>query len=134
MANEIKIDGAGFTPLKDYGSWRIATLLPASTNNLDSIEMFGKHNSTDEVFLLLSGIAYLVTAGYEDKPSAIHVKKLSMESLYVINAGEWHVAVLEKNSKVLIVENCDTTDSCTVSISREQYKVINEYINSNADY
>lgn len=128
MATKVKIEGVGYSPLKDYGSWRIATLLPAVTNHKETLKVFGKHNTTDEVFVLLRGTAYMVTAGQEEQVSDIKVMRLEKETLFVVHAGEWHAAILEDNSQLLIVENQDTSNSCSVEITKQQLEQINELL------
>ena len=114
MSNIIKIEGVGYTPLKDYNSWRLAVLLPCTHNAIDTLKNLGKHNTTDEVFTLLCGVAYMITGGKEKEPGNFKVRRLEKETLFVVEAGEWHAAVLEESSKILITENVDTRDSDTI--------------------
>ena len=120
MSNKIIIEGNGYTPLKDFESWRLAALLPSHTNAVDSVKVFGRHNTTDEVFTLLCGTAYMVTAGKSDDPINLNIVKLEQGTLFVVDAGEWHAAILEQDAQILITENRDTSDSNTEEIKPEQ--------------
>ncbi len=128
MSIIIKIEGVGYTPLKDYNSWRLAVLLPCTNNAIDTLKNLGKHNTTDEVFTLLCGVAYMITGGKGKEPGNLKVNRLKKETLFVVEAGEWHGAVLEESSKILITENVDTSDSNTIEINSQQLEYFKSQI------
>lgn len=109
MLKRIHIEGKGFNVLKDFNSWRIATIgYDEEVNSLKGINTMGRHFETDEVFVLLEGTAYLVIAGFNDKPDHIEVEKLEKGNLYIVSEKQWHVAVLDPMSTLLIIENENT--------------------------
>ena len=100
-------DGAGYMPLIDFESWRVALLNPAgSAAGIDTMQ---RHLETDEVFILLTGKCVLFAAADGEKPE--HVSGVSMEplKLYNVTKGYWHASALTDGASVLIVENRDTT-------------------------
>jgi ureidoglycolate hydrolase len=109
MLEEINIQGQGFQPLKDHGSWRIAQLsFASSVNALDSLAALGRHFQTEEAFVLLQGEAVMVTAGTQDQPGSFEAVKFAAGKIYVVRQRQWHAAVLKPGSRLLIVENRDT--------------------------
>ena len=123
MLEEINIQGQGFQPLKDYGSWRIAQLsYDPGVNALESLASLGRHFETDEAFLLLQGEAVMVTAGTQDQPRSFKAVKFASGKIYVVQQKQWHVAVLKPGSRLLIVENRDTgaENSENYSLSNEE--------------
>ncbi len=62
-----------------------------------------RHLETDEVFVLLFGTASLVVG--DDKK----IYDLEPGKIYNVKRGVWHQVFIDKGSKVLIVENSDTT-------------------------
>lgn len=129
MSELIKIEGCGYTSLKDHNNWRIAALFPCAGNSIDKVNTITRHNTTDEVFVLLNGVAYMVTGGEGEELENLSVEKLVQDTLLVIKAGEWHVAVLEQGSKILIMENADTNDSDTRTLDAQQHKYIKSQMN-----
>jgi mannose-6-phosphate isomerase-like protein (cupin superfamily) len=109
MLEEIDIQGQGFQPLKDHGSWRIAQLsYDPGVNALDSLASLGRHFETEEAFLLLQGEAVMVTAGIQDQPRRFEAVEFAAGKIYVVRQGQWHAAVLKPGGRLLIVENRDT--------------------------
>jgi hypothetical protein len=109
MLEQIEIEGMGFRPLKDYGSWRIAQLsYDPGVNALDSLSTLGRHFKTEEAFLLLQGEAVMVTAGTGKQPRDYEAVRFVPGWIYVVKQEQWHAAVLKPGSRVLIVENRDT--------------------------
>ena len=109
MLEEIDIQGQGFQPLKDHGSWRIAQLsFDPRVNALDSLASLGRHFDTEEAFILLQGEAIMVTARTQDRPGSYEAVKFAAGKIYVVRQRQWHAAVLKPGGRLLIVENRDT--------------------------
>ena len=123
MLEEINIQGQGFQPLKDHGSWRIAQLsFDPKLNSLDSLASLGRHFETEEAFLLLQGEAVMVIAGIQDQPGRFEAVEFAAGKIYVVRQGQWHAAVLKPGGRLLIVENRDTgaDNSENHSLSKEK--------------
>ena len=94
--------GPDYEPTMHFGQWRVAIANYAERFDEQKYTMTESHSLTDEVFVLLLGRAWLVIG--ED------LRKVEMEpgKIYNVKAGTRHNVLLEKDSKVLIVENHDT--------------------------
>jgi len=95
--------GAGYKPLVDYGSWRVAVLrYDEWFTGLKGLE---RHLETDEVFVLLEGEATLIT----EEADGIREWKMERGKIYNVLKGVWHHIVVTPEANVLIVENRDTS-------------------------
>ena len=122
LRNEIEItdyQGTGFQTMVQFGSWRIAMASPSDEQAGQPVTCLSRHLETDEVFVLLQGNCTLITGGCLD--TVTDVAKIPMEplKLYNVRKGTWHNRILFPGSRVLIVENAETGDfnSETVTLS-----------------
>lgn len=102
---------AGYHPLVDFESWRVAVLRPCEDLLPENLNHLQKHLCTDEVFVLLKGRCALYTAGSGDVPSEIQKTDMEPHKVYNMKKGVWHTHTLCEDAEVLIVENQDTDDS-----------------------
>lgn len=118
----IEMPKEGYQPLIDYETWRVAVLKYCEDVRLENIKTMQKHLETDEVFVLLSGNCTLITGGMKEQIEEIDIIKLIPRKLYNVKKGVWHNHVLDEEGEVLIIENQDTSDlnSKTVSLTRNQ--------------
>ena len=96
-------EGEGYNRTMNYGAWRVAIANFGAHFDRDRYEYLERHMLTDEVFVLLSGEATLVT-GKEFLET-----KLETGKIYNVKKGAWHALLMERDAKVLIVENEDTS-------------------------
>ena len=109
-------EGVGYNRTLSYGEWRVAIANYAEHFDKDKYTYLERHLLTDEVFVLLSGKATLKT-GKEFTETQLENGKI-----YNVKKGSWHALLLEKDSKVLIVENHNTAKENT------EYYFFNEEI------
>lgn len=95
-------EGEGYEPTMNSESWRVAFANYAERFDKEKFERLERHLLTDEVFVLISGGAELVI-GKE-------MKRIPLENgkIYNVKKGAWHNILIEKDAKVLIVENHNT--------------------------
>lgn len=112
--NDLEIsawDGAGYRPVVDYASWRVAFLNSDPAYLPENIDFAQCHRDTDEVFVLISGACTLILFGADEQalgePRAVCLQHGRM---YNVKKGVWHTHALAPDTKVLIVENRDTTN------------------------
>lgn len=96
-------EGAGYNPTKKFESWLVAIANHCDHFDKDLYNYIERHLETDEVFVLLSGKATMVT-GMERTETPMETGKI-----YNVKKGSWHAMYMDKGSKVLIVENSNTT-------------------------
>ena len=112
----------GYAPVIDFESWRVAILNDIDELEIPNLKTMQKHLESDEVFVLLKGSVTLFTAGNGEKIGTMKRVTLEPGKCYNVKKGVWHTHTLEKDSSVLIVENQNTCDdnSPTVSLSEKQ--------------
>ena len=96
--------GAGYQPLVDFESWRVAFL--RYNERFSKLEELERHLETDEVFVLLEGNATLYTKADSGELCPFEMAK---RTVYNVKRGVWHHIVVSEDATVLIVENADTT-------------------------
>lgn len=99
---------AGYSPLVDHGSWRVASLRPIFPLPAEQLEVVERHTKSDEVFVLLEGHGVLVIAGRGPKPGSIQPLVMEPGKVYNVRRDTWHTALLSRDSLVLVVENRNT--------------------------
>jgi hypothetical protein len=104
-------NGAGYKPLIDYGTWRVAILNYIDELHPEEQTYTERHNETDEVFVLLKGQGVLFVGDGATAPIQLSVQEMEKGKLYNIKRGIWHTVVLSLDASVLLVENCDTGKS-----------------------
>jgi ureidoglycolate hydrolase len=121
--------GAGYQPLIDFDTWRVAVLRWEETQRPEFIRSMERHVQTDEVFVLLDGQAKLILGGDGDRVEGVYAQMLEKCRLYNVKQDVWHAVLLSTDASILIVENRDTgkenTEYCNLSaeIRREIIKL-----------
>ncbi len=103
-------EGAGYCPLVDYGSWRVAILRPPDRSSADSSSSMERHLETDEVFVLTKGRATLVIGGNENDITHLEFQQMEIGAVYNVKRCAWHTVVLSADASIIIVENRGTDD------------------------
>jgi len=70
-----------------------------------------RHNETDEVFVLLEGQAVLFIGAGSETVTELYAQVLEPKKMYNVKRGVWHCTVLSRDASILIVENCDTSQT-----------------------
>ncbi len=95
-----------------FGEWRVAFMNCSDARA--RLTRYERHMLTDEVFVLLEGKAALVIG---DEKKVYHMEK---NKIYNIKKGVWHGSAQSEDSKLLIVENHDTSKANTDIIYFEE--------------
>ena len=90
----------GFRVMVESGEWKIGLL--RYSERFSRLSEMERHMLTDEVFVLLSGKASLVI-GKEQRETPLEIGKI-----YNVKKGVFHAMLMERDAKVLIVENHNT--------------------------
>lgn len=106
MMNGIEIfeySGTGYNSTMNYEHWRVAIANFGENFDRTVFCRLERHMLTDEVFVLLLGEANLVIG------KEMQEYKLETGKIYNVKKGTWHNILMEKDAKVLIVENHNTS-------------------------
>ena len=99
--------GEGYARVVDGSKWTVAELNYAQKFDADGISYLERHIETDETFVLLTGEATLLISENAQRVP------LEMLKCYNVKAGIWHNIILTPGTRVLVVENSDTSRSNT---------------------
>ena len=100
----------GYKPLVYFEGWRVAILNDDPEKfRKEKITFLERHNTTDEVFVLLDGECTLLIGGAGAEPSNITYVSMERNQLYNIKKTVWHNLIGSCGFSVLIVENADTS-------------------------
>jgi len=102
------ITESGFHPVVDFESWRVAIFNDAEIWKAENIKYLQKHDLSDEVFVLIEGACTLIISE-ETNPASMYGVKMEKGKVYNISKGIWHTHVLEPGTRVIVVENSNTT-------------------------
>lgn len=99
-------DKSGFDVLHCFGSWQVGMIKYAEGLEKASLGRLEKHESTDELFVLLKGEASLFVG------EELNETLMKQGFVYNIPKGLWHTVTLSKEAIVIVFENAhtETTD------------------------
>lgn len=119
---------ADYKPLVDYQAWRVALMNYTPDLLPEKIKRMQKHTETDEVFVLLAGRCILFAGEGGESVTKVHALDMELYKLYNVKKGVWHSHTFSEDARVLIVENCDTTDenSPFVPLNESQCREVEE--------
>ncbi len=100
---------SGFCPVVRNSQFLCAFITPSPMYALGKVTEMKRHNDTDEVFVLLSGKAVLLTR--DDAKEKCLVTQLSSGTAYTVKAGTWHYLALSDDGKVFVTES-GSIDPC----------------------
>jgi len=99
----------GFVPMVDSAHWRVAFLNFEGDSLPNKLKEFQRHDESDEVFVLLTGRCILFLGGKESAVCHIYAQELEPHKIYKVRRRVWHAQALSPGTKLLIVENRNTS-------------------------
>jgi len=103
----LEYNGDGYNPAMNFETWRVAIANFGEHFDRDRYNYLERHLLTDEVFVLLFGEARLVI-GKEFSEIPLEIGKI-----YNVKKGVYHALLMDRDAKVLIVENHNTSQENT---------------------
>ena len=135
MIEKYRIKDKGFHPFLISESWQVAQLNYIVDQHIDNIKKVEIHFETDEVFVLLSGDAVLITAKMENSGPVFNTELMKLGTVYNIPKNIWHNIAMRKESEVLIVEKSNTHlgDYKCFDLNEEQIAVLKKNVSESFD-
>lgn len=122
-------DGEGMRRVYENKKWCVGIKNWKPANDIGGISNIERHNTTDEMFVLVEGCCSLLKAD-EHNDGTLKFKMIPMEKgkLYVIPRGEWHNTITQKDTKMFLIEdsNCSGKNSDVRALNEEEIKTIRE--------
>ena len=118
----------GYRPLVDFNCWRVAVLNYIDELLPENIHRMERHVETDEVFILVQGTAILILGGSGDTVTRLETWPMDLNKIYNVKQNVWHVALLSRDAKIILVENRDTGQANTeyVELKPEQMEIVQD--------
>ena len=103
--------------------WKVGIKNWKPANDISGTTCLERHNTTDELFVLLDGRCTLLYAD-DDNGTAVNIGKVEMEPMkvYKIPATLWHNTVTQPGAKLILIENnpTDMTNSDVYNLTEDQ--------------
>ena len=110
LVKQVVSGGPVYRPQIYFEGWRVAYLYDTPTFHLENMEDMQRHNTSDEVFVLLKGSCTLyIGDGGDEGPGTVRAVELEPGVIYNVRRGAWHTHATGPDASVLIVENADVS-------------------------
>ena len=110
LLEKLSCSEEGYHPLVYFEGWRAAFLNDTPKFHLENIKEMQRHNTSDEVFLLLEGSCTLyVSDGTGRELGRLMGTDLERGVMYNVRKGVWHTHVTGPGAKLAIIENADVS-------------------------
>ena len=106
----------GYHSLIYSAGWRTALLRDAPRFRREHIHTLQRHNTSDELFVLLSGTCTLLVGDGGETSGTIYSIEMAPCRLYNVRRGVWHNCATNAGTVLLIVENADVSPENTDTI------------------
>lgn len=103
-----KIEGSGYHPFFIREGWQVAQLNADDEQKVENIDRLDIHNHTDEIFILISGRAVLISATVIDNEPIFNLEFMKPGITYNIPGKTWHNIAMQEGCQVIIVEKENT--------------------------
>ena len=118
--------GLGMSRVFETEEWTVGIKNWKPASDRSGIDCLERHNLTDELFVLLEGKCDLLFANEENGELVFDKQPMEFGKVYNIPATLWHNAVMEKGTKMVLIENASTSpeNSDVVTLSAEQIQKV----------
>ena len=122
-----EFSGEGMHRVYENEKWTVGIKNWKPANDITGISNVERHNTTDEMFVLVEGKCTLVF-GNENASGGLDFEGVRMEKgkLYVIPKSLWHNTITEKDTKMFLIEdsNCSNQNSDVRDLSPEEIEAV----------
>lgn len=113
-----KSQNGGFNVVSTNSCFKCAFIRHSGQYSFGEVHEMKRHNETDEIFVLLSGHAVIITFENDIFKETV----LEKETSYNVTKGTYHYLALDDEAVVFVTEKSDTSSENTdVFILKEPY-------------
>lgn len=115
-------DGEGMQRIYENAKWTVGVKNWKPANDITNLNCLERHNLTDELFVLLEGSCTLIFANEGASGLALEAVKMEKGKVYNIPQSLWHNTVTEKSTKMILIEDSNTSgaNSDIIDLTAEQ--------------
>ena len=126
MLVEKKAEKEGFDIAFKNEKFKCAFIKYSKAYSFGKVYEMKRHNKTDEIFVLLKGMAVMLTM----EEGKFLKTELEKDAAYSVQKGTWHYLALSEDAQVFVTENSDTDSSNTdIKELEEEYVLCQHCIN-----
>ncbi len=96
---------SGFDKVFDNTNFKCAFITHSPDYSYGEVKVMKRHNLTDEIFVLLTGKAVMLTLA----DNVFTETALQENTAYNVKAGTWHYLAITEDASVFVTENADTS-------------------------
>ena len=106
----------GFEAIFQNENFKCAFITAAEQYAFGPVKQMKRHNKTDEIFVLMSGSAKMLT--FEN--GIFTETQLSENTAFNVTSGTWHYLAASDDAKIFVTENADTSAENTEVLKLEK--------------
>lgn len=115
MVITAKQEKEGFETVFQNPAFKCAFISPSSQYAYGQVMLLKRHNDTDEIFVLLTGSAVLLTK--DDDSADYQITPLQPKTAYNVVKGTWHHLAVSADALVFVTESGSMNKENTESIN-----------------
>ncbi|MGN0422811.1 MAG: cupin [Lachnospiraceae bacterium] len=119
-------EGEGMQRVFENEKWTVGIKNWKPANDITGIDCLERHNLTDELFVLIAGSCTLVYANETENGLELGSVHMEPNKVYNIPATLWHNTVTCKDTKMILIEDSNTSmdNSDILSLNAEQIAAV----------
>nr|WP_317377485.1 cupin [uncultured Faecalimonas sp.] len=123
-------EGEGMQRVFENEKWTVGIKNWKPANDITGIDCLERHNKTDELFVLVEGSCTLIYANETENGLELGAVKMEPDKVYNIPARLWHNTVTCKDTKMILIEDSNTSmeNSDILSLNESQIARVKELV------
>ncbi|MDD6346671.1 MAG: cupin [Lachnospiraceae bacterium] len=121
-----EFSGEGMQRVFENEKWTVGIKNWKPANDITGIDNLERHNKTDELFVLIAGTCTLISAVETENGLAFSKTVMEPNKVYNIPATLWHNTITTKDTKMILIEDSNTSmeNSDVISLTAAQIEEI----------
>ena len=121
-----EFSGEGMQRVFENEKWTVGIKNWKPANDITGIDNLERHNKTDELFVLIAGTCTLISAVETENGLAFSKTVMEPSKVYNIPATLWHNTITTKDTKMILIEDSNTSmeNSDVISLTTAQIEEI----------
>ena len=123
---QYEFTGEGMHRVFENEKWTVGIKNWKPANDITGIDCLERHNLTDELFVLVEGSCTLIFANETEVGLQFEAVKMERDKVYNIPATLWHNTVTCKDTKMILIEDSNTSNenSDVITLTPEQIEKV----------
>lgn len=125
-----EFNGEGMSRVFENEKWTVGIKNWKPANDITGIDCLERHNQTDELFVLVAGACTLIYANETGDGLTFGAVKMQPNKVYNIPATLWHNTITQKDTKMILIEDSNTSmeNSDIISLDASQLETVKSLV------